>query len=99
MDDNPFLINGNIDNYKFVPDLFDIKSPLCVYNYGNALTSGLVQSKFYEGQRATNYIGLQVGRPQFDENNDMSCRNPPAWIPSQHGINILRKPPILPMFQ
>ncbi len=96
--DNPFAINGHIDNYKFVESFGDKSSPLCVYNYGNEKTSGLLQDRFYIQTKATNYFGLQTGKPQFDIDNDMSAKQPAPWIPQQHGIYILRKPPILPMF-
>jgi len=97
---NENFVNGHSDIYKFKSAFGDKSSPLCVYNYGLDNTSALIHDKFYLGTKPTNFVGMQIGKPQFDEaKNDFSKRPLPTWNPYKEGIHILRSPKILPMFQ
>jgi len=98
--DDPNNQNGHSDIYRFARDFGNKASPLSVYNYGIQNTSGLIFDKFYLGTRPTNFVGLQMGRPQFNTDyEDFSGRPAKAWNPQQAGVHILRKPKILPQFQ
>ena len=86
--DYPGMMSGAVDNYRFV-DRMQRGGDLSPYQYGLDTRSSFVFNYFNPGMRPKNFVGIRQGREYFNEEMDLSKRNPHPWNPLEQGVPIL----------